>query len=357
MTAGSERTDRDDRSAVLETRPPSNRRRSSGCESDDSWRLVTDGGQTMADEDESSEEANEDESSEDNETEADADDGSESETEADESEQEGAESDEGASEEESEEEESEEEASEEESEEEESEEEASEEESEEEESEEEASEEESEEDEEDEYHVEDADDVYEGDDTSGVLHLDLDGLFLDLLGLEVNLNPVTLDVSARPGENNLLGNLLSAVSGLLDGPSAVLNKVTSLLGKPKSWLKSAWSRITGWFKGIANKPREFVAGLFGRGEGEEGEQTDAEDEESEGGVLSSALGWIRGLFSSAAGRLKEGLASLVPSLPIEEIIATLVREVVRELVQQLEPDGKEQGEQQDADAEQAEAGS
>lgn len=50
-----------------------------------------------------------------------------------------------------------------------------------------------------------------------ILHLDLGPLNLDLLGLQVHLNQVVLDVTAVPGPGNLLGNLLCAVAGLLDG--------------------------------------------------------------------------------------------------------------------------------------------
>ena len=42
-------------------------------------------------------------------------------------------------------------------------------------------------------------------------------LDLNLLGLEVHLDPVVLDIVAQPGPGNLLGNLLCAVAGLLDG--------------------------------------------------------------------------------------------------------------------------------------------
>ena len=59
-----------------------------------------------------------------------------------------------------------------------------------------------------------------GDEEEGatILYLDIgEGLFLDLLGLEVDLEEVELDVSAVPGSDKLLGNLLSAVAGLLDG--------------------------------------------------------------------------------------------------------------------------------------------
>ena len=59
------------------------------------------------------------------------------------------------------------------------------------------------------------------------MHLDLGPISLNLLGLQVNLNEVVLDISAQPGPGNLLGNLLCSVVHLLDGTS--LN-VTALVG-------------------------------------------------------------------------------------------------------------------------------
>jgi hypothetical protein len=53
--------------------------------------------------------------------------------------------------------------------------------------------------------------------TCPILHLDLGPLDLNLLGLHVHLNEVVLDVEAIPGPGNLLGNLLCAIAGLLDG--------------------------------------------------------------------------------------------------------------------------------------------
>jgi hypothetical protein len=50
-----------------------------------------------------------------------------------------------------------------------------------------------------------------------VLDLVLGPLDLDLLGLQVHLNQVHLNITAVPGAGNLLGNLLCAVAGLLDG--------------------------------------------------------------------------------------------------------------------------------------------
>jgi hypothetical protein len=66
-----------------------------------------------------------------------------------------------------------------------------------------------------------------------ILFLDLTGVELDLLGLNVNLDLV-LDVFAEPGPGNLLGNLLCAVAGLLDGPGLlgnIGNTVDRLLGR------------------------------------------------------------------------------------------------------------------------------
>ena len=48
--------------------------------------------------------------------------------------------------------------------------------------------------------------------TCGVLHLVLAPLDLDLLGLQVHLDKVVLDIVAKSGAGNLLGNLLCAVT-------------------------------------------------------------------------------------------------------------------------------------------------
>ena len=54
-------------------------------------------------------------------------------------------------------------------------------------------------------------------DVCPILDLELGPLDLNLLGLRVELNQVVLDITAIPGPGNLLGNLLCAVAGLLDG--------------------------------------------------------------------------------------------------------------------------------------------
>jgi len=63
-----------------------------------------------------------------------------------------------------------------------------------------------------------------------ILHLDLGPLNLDLLGLQVDLSEIILDINAQPGPGNLLGNLLCAVAGLLDnGPAGALNNLLSII--------------------------------------------------------------------------------------------------------------------------------
>jgi hypothetical protein len=67
-----------------------------------------------------------------------------------------------------------------------------------------------------------------------VLDLVLGPLDLDLLGLVVTLNQVHLNITAVPGAGNLLGNLLCAVAGLLDGGplaglAGLLNQILAIL--------------------------------------------------------------------------------------------------------------------------------
>jgi hypothetical protein len=69
--------------------------------------------------------------------------------------------------------------------------------------------------------------------TCPILHLDLGPLTLNLLGLQVDLSRVVLDITAISGAGNLLGNLLCSVAGLLDSPTgltALLNQILGILG-------------------------------------------------------------------------------------------------------------------------------
>jgi hypothetical protein len=71
--------------------------------------------------------------------------------------------------------------------------------------------------------------------TCDVLSLVLAPLDLDLLGLQVHLDRVVLNIVAVSGAGNLLGNLLCAITGLLDQGglltqvSQILNAILALL--------------------------------------------------------------------------------------------------------------------------------
>ncbi len=71
-----------------------------------------------------------------------------------------------------------------------------------------------------------------GQTTCDILHLDIGPISLDLLGLQIDLSRIVLDITAQAGVGNLLGNLLCAVAGLLDSPSPLanlLNRIIALL--------------------------------------------------------------------------------------------------------------------------------
>jgi hypothetical protein len=72
--------------------------------------------------------------------------------------------------------------------------------------------------------------VYIGAATCAILHLDIGPVALDLLGLQVNLSEIILDITARSGAGNLLGNLLCAVAGLLDQPGGLPELLNDILG-------------------------------------------------------------------------------------------------------------------------------
>ena len=63
-----------------------------------------------------------------------------------------------------------------------------------------------------------------------ILHLRIDPIHLDLLGLKVDTSPICLDIAAQPGPGNLLGNLLAGVANLLNSGSplgTILGGLTS----------------------------------------------------------------------------------------------------------------------------------
>lgn len=61
-----------------------------------------------------------------------------------------------------------------------------------------------------------------------ILHLVLGPLDLDLLGLQVHLDKVVLDITAQSGSGHLLGNLLCAVAHLLDNNGTLGQLLTQL---------------------------------------------------------------------------------------------------------------------------------
>ena len=62
-----------------------------------------------------------------------------------------------------------------------------------------------------------------------ILSLTLGPLNLNILGLQITLNQVVLNIVAIPGSGNLLGNLLCAIANLLNGTnlSGILNTLVT----------------------------------------------------------------------------------------------------------------------------------
>lgn len=76
--------------------------------------------------------------------------------------------------------------------------------------------------------------LQESDGSCEILDLVLGPLDLNLLGLEVHLDQVHLNITAQQGPGNLLGNLLCAIAGLLDGPTgvgAIVQQIVNLLNQ------------------------------------------------------------------------------------------------------------------------------
>jgi hypothetical protein len=145
-----------------------------------------------------------------------------------------------------------------------------------------------------------------------VLYLDLEGLFLDLLGLEVDLHEVVLDIRAIPGGGKLLGNLLSAVAGLLSGGplSAILNRLLNSVSKLLNWLTSPLSSLRSlasraW--DIVTKPLDWLRSAAG----------------NLGNTLGAPIDWLTGAARrvwnvvtsplSALGSLASGIWNVLTS--------------------------------------------
>jgi hypothetical protein len=65
--------------------------------------------------------------------------------------------------------------------------------------------------------------------TCDILHLDIGPISLDLLGLQIDLSRIVLDITAQSGAGNLLGNLLCGVAGLLDNPGGLAKLLNDIL--------------------------------------------------------------------------------------------------------------------------------
>jgi hypothetical protein len=66
-----------------------------------------------------------------------------------------------------------------------------------------------------------------------ILFLELGPIFLDLLGLVVEVpDPIVLEIRAEPGPGALLGNLLCALVGILDGgPFAAIDRLLNQINR------------------------------------------------------------------------------------------------------------------------------
>ena len=67
--------------------------------------------------------------------------------------------------------------------------------------------------------------------TCQILTLNIGAIHLDLLGLVVDVAAIDIGIAAEAAPGNLLGNLLCAVTNLLNNPSGALNGVVALLNR------------------------------------------------------------------------------------------------------------------------------
>lgn len=184
----------------------------------------------------------------------------------------------------------------------------------------------------------------EPEESATVLHVLLEGLHVNILGLEIHLPELDLDVSAVPGKKRLLGNLLSQVVGLLDGvggDGGLLSGLRGALGKLRP------SSILGGLKKRLASLLPFVGGGQGESAGDESAEAETGDESSDDGEESSSEGGEGassgsegadsdesegGLLRSIGSRLWSAVGSLLPSIPIEKALTWLVQTSLERLV-------------------------
>jgi hypothetical protein len=83
--------------------------------------------------------------------------------------------------------------------------------------------------------------------TTPILHLRIDAIHLDLLGLKVDTSNICLDITAHSGPGNLLGNLLTDVAHLLDGGTPLS---TILSGLSTDQLSTFTTGLTNVLNGV-----------------------------------------------------------------------------------------------------------
>ncbi|PSQ02451.1 hypothetical protein BRC94_01805 [Halobacteriales archaeon QS_5_70_17] len=135
------------------------------------------------------------------------------------------------------------------------------------------------------------------DEGTDVAFLNLQGLNLNVLGLDVELSELVLDVEAVEGDGNLLGNLLSSVAGLLDGGLGSLldglgmdfdigEKLSSVADSVRSALGDAFEDVpmsdilTQVLTGVISQALGLDS-VTGDDESEEGDESEEASDESE----------------------------------------------------------------------------
>jgi len=98
-----------------------------------------------------------------------------------------------------------------------------------------------------------------------VLHLRLDPIHLNLLGLKVDTSPICLDINAQTGPGNLLGNLVGGIANLLNqsAPTTAVG-TTSLLGNLNTLLNQVVTTTTGAQSSLLGAVNTALKDAFGQ---------------------------------------------------------------------------------------------
>jgi hypothetical protein len=93
-----------------------------------------------------------------------------------------------------------------------------------------------------------------------ILDLQINAIHLDLLGLKVDTSNICLDITAVPGSGNLLGNLLSDVSNLLNGGTPLGTVLSGLSPTQLTTLTSGLTSLLNGALGQVLSPASAAAG-------------------------------------------------------------------------------------------------